>query len=143
MTSPYVVGTLRKRLGLRREPLPRHEYIRQQRERERADQAARALHERIKARRLGLLDELHALSRLELQAHDAGPEHPATWDALAMVCAARPGVLAELAILENVGAADLLRILSASPEALRWAIDTVILRGGVHDSAGRFVEVAN
>ena len=50
--------------------------------------------------------------------------------------------LAELAILENLGAAELLRFVSASPEERERSLETVILRGGLCDLRGRFVEVA-
>jgi len=118
------------------------EYRQHRRSHERADRAARALYDRTKARRFEVLDELDGLNRLELQAHDAGTDHRATWGALAWVYAERPGVLAELAILENLGAAELLRFVSASPEERERSLETVILRGGLCDLRGRFVEVA-
>jgi hypothetical protein len=40
------------------------------------------------------------------------------------------------------GAADLLRFLSAGPEERKRVIDGVIVRGGLSDSGGRFVEPA-
>jgi len=62
-------------------------------ERERADRAARVLYERVKARRFELLDEFHGLNRLELLAHDAGPDNPTVWNALDLVYRNRPGTL--------------------------------------------------
>ena len=100
---------------------------------ERADRAARDLYERAKARRFELLEELHTMNRLEWQVRDAGPDHPVTWDALALVHRRRPVVLAELTILENFGAAELLRSVSASPEEGERSLETVILRGGLCD----------
>jgi ribosomal protein L37AE/L43A len=76
--------------------------------RERADRAARLLYKRVKARRFELSGLLHTVNDMESAAHILGPDNPATWDALAQVCGKRPGLLAELAILENCGAADLI-----------------------------------
>ncbi len=110
-------------------------------ERERADQAARALYVRVKARRFELLGELHTLNRLEVRAHEAEPDNPATWDALARVYAEPPTVLVELAILENGGAADLVRFLSADNATRGRVMAVVTERGGLYNSDGRFVEV--
>ena len=101
------------------------------RRRELADRAARTLYDRIRARRFELLDELHGLNRLELRALEAGPDHPATWDALALVYRERPGVLAELAILENGAAADLLRFLSSGADERQAVIDRILRLGGL------------
>jgi len=100
--------TLARELGLDRR-LSSAEYRELCRRRELANRAALALYERVKARRFELLDKAHDLSRLEQQAHEAGPDHPATWGALALVYRELPGVLAELATLENSGAAEALR----------------------------------
>ena len=132
--------TLARELGLAQRLSPA-EYRDPRQRRERADRGARDLYERIKARRFALLDELHALNRVEWHSHDAGSEHPVTWDALAMVYGERPGILAELTILENCSAADLLRFLSAGEAARQAAIDGVLARGGVYDSGQQFVEV--
>jgi hypothetical protein len=101
------------------------------RRRELADRAARTLYDRIRARRFELLDELHGLNRLELRALEAGPDHPATWDALALVYRERPGVLAELAILENGAAADLLRFLSSGADERQAVTDRILRLGGL------------
>ncbi len=136
------IATLRRRLGIERQWLPRGEYIRLQRGRERADRLALDLYERVKARRFKLLDELHSLNRLELLAHDAGPNNPESWGALARVYAERPGLLAELLILENSTAAALIRFLSADSEVRERAIAGVIESGGLWQCPGRFVELA-
>jgi hypothetical protein len=64
------------------------------------------------------------------------------WDALEMVYRGRPALLAELAILENCTAADLLRFLSADIATRGRVIASVIERGGLHDSGGKFLEVS-
>jgi hypothetical protein len=131
---------LARELGLARQ-LSGEEYRELRQNQERAGRAARALYERTKTRRLELMDELRGLGRLEAVAHEAGLDHPATWDALEMVYRDRPALLAELAILENCGAADLLRFLSADIATRERVIASVIERGGLYDSSGRFVEV--
>ena len=133
--------TLAKELGVYRR-LPSAEYRELCQNRERADRVARELYERIKARRFELLNDLETLNRLELRAHEAGPEHAATWHALALVYRARPGVLAELVVLENSRAADLVPFLSAGPEERRRATDGAILRGGLYDQADSFVDLS-
>ena len=133
--------TLARALGLVRRLSPA-ECCEQREARERADREARALYECVKTRRFELLDRLHSLNRLELQAHDGGPDEAATWDALATVHAERPGLLAELALLENAGAADLIRLLSPSSTARESAIASVILDGGLADSRRKFLDFA-
>jgi hypothetical protein len=134
-------ATLARQLGLTRR-LSWAEYRDIRQSRERADRAARALYERAKMRWSELLDHLHTLDRLEIQAHDGGPNCPTTWGALALVYAQRPGALAELALLENAGAAELVRFLSAGGTAREVMLAKVIERGGVTDSRRRFVELA-
>ncbi|MGH9454222.1 MAG: hypothetical protein ACRD2O_09675 [Terriglobia bacterium] len=116
------------------------EYRELRQTREWAETAARELYRRVKARRMELLDLLHDLNRLEIAAHDAGPEQPETWDALATVYAKRPVVMVELTALENCGAAELIRFLNSDRER-ESVIGRAILRGGLPDSSGRFVEV--
>jgi hypothetical protein len=70
-----------------------------------------------RARRFELLEELPSLDRLEFSAHQAGADHPAAWGALALVHSVRPALLAELTILENCGAADLLESAAPLPAA--------------------------
>jgi hypothetical protein len=108
--------------------------------RERADRAALGLYERVKARRTELLDWLHGLNRLEALAHDAGPTE-ASWEALALVFAERPVLLAELAVLENCEAPDLIRFLGSGGQERERTIEAVLFTGGLCDSLGRFVEV--
>jgi hypothetical protein len=80
------------------------------------------------------------LNRLEALAHDAGPTE-ASWEALALVFAERPLLLAELAILENCGAADLIRFLAGFARGREQMIDAVFSTGALYDRAGRLVEV--
>jgi hypothetical protein len=124
------------------ERLTQGQYRELRRERERADRAARMLYERIKVRRFELLDRLQTLSGLESTAQGLGPENPETWDALNTVYAKRPVILAELAIIENVSAADLIAFLSANAGTRELVIDRVLSHGGLRDSHGRFVELA-
>lgn len=131
---------LARELGLARRLSPgeREQFHRQYK---RADHAARALYARVQTPRFELLEELRSLGRLETTVHSAGTDHPSTWDALALVHRGRPALLAELAILENCRAADLIRFVSASREQRAKVIDGVLMRGGLCDSRGRFVEV--
>jgi hypothetical protein len=132
--------TLARDLGLLlRTALP--ECKRQKREREHARELAEKLYEQVKARRFELLDELHILNRLELMPHDGGPDVERVWDDLSAVYAKRGPILAELAILENGGATDLVRFLAADPQTRAEWITEVIESGGLFDSGRRFVEV--
>jgi hypothetical protein len=103
------VRTLRERLGLGRQWLPRAELIRRQR----AHDAARRLAAAVHTLRMELLSTFRELGRLEIKAHEAGPDHPATWGALALACRQQSKVLEELEILENGGAAEVLRLVLA------------------------------
>ena len=109
-------GTLRQRLGIERQWLPKAEYARQCRERKRGSEAARRLHHAAKVRRFALYDELRTLARIEVGAHDCGPTG-AAWSALALVYSERRRILAELAIFENANAAGLARFLTADDAA--------------------------
>ena len=131
--------TLARELGLVR-PLSGAEYHELRQNQERAARAARALYDTVKARRLELMEEVRGLGRLELGAHTA-PNHPLTWDSLSTVYRERPAALAELAILENCGAGDLIRFLSVPQQARDRVIGNVLMRGGVWDSQRKFVEV--
>ena len=111
-------------------------------EREQADRAARTLYERVRARRFELLDRLRALGDLQSMAHRLGPDNPGTWDALSMVYAERPPILAELTILENSAAAELNRFFSVQPDTRERVIEGVLMRGGLTDTYGIFIEVA-
>jgi len=123
-------GTLAHELGLARR-LSGVEYRELRQNRERADRAARVLYERVKAWRFELLDELHRLNRLELRAHDAGLDHPATLSALALVYGRRPGLLAELVILEDAEVPDLIRFMGEGIETRAWAVNKLIEQGGL------------
>jgi hypothetical protein len=130
---------LAKELGLYLRLSPA-KYRELQQLREQADRAARTLYERVKARRLEIMEQLRNFGRIELGAHVA-PTHPLAWDDLAMVYSQRPAALAELTALENCGASDLFRFLTADNATRERAITRVIGRGGVYDPADKFVEV--
>jgi hypothetical protein len=104
---------LARRLGLASR-LPLEEYRELQERRCRASLAAARLYRAVKARRFELLAELRALGRLEYLAHDAGMDHPATWNALARVYADMPGIEAGLLALETAKASDVLSLLTNS-----------------------------
>ena len=131
--------TLAKELGVFQR-LATAEYRELRKRREQADHAARELYARVKARRFELLDQLHDLNRLESVAHDSGPTE-AAWDALAVCYRQCEPILAELTILENSGAADVIRFLNAESDTRQSVIDAVISRGGLFDSSGGFIEV--
>jgi hypothetical protein len=135
------IGTLRKRLGIGRELLPRAEYVRQQQTPERVHSAAEQLAASVHDRRKELLYALHELNRLEALAHKAGPGHPATWGALTLVYGQRPEILVELVILEDARAADLVRFLRADSQARQQAVDSVLCAGGLSDPSGKFIDV--
>jgi hypothetical protein len=88
-----------------------------------------------------LLTELHELGGLETRAHGAGPEHPATWGALALVYSRRPAILAELTFLENAQATSVVRFLEATPEQRRAVVKIMQERGGMFDGEGKLVEL--
>lgn len=134
------VGALRKRLGLRREWLPRSEYLRQQRERERTHEAARRLEGAVRSRRRKLLDSLRELDELATLAPDAAPTE-VVWARLSSTYRQRSTVLAELAILENWSARDMVSFLLGTQQGRKEAIDDVLSAGGLYGSDGRFVEV--
>jgi hypothetical protein len=132
--------TLSCELGLARR-LTTAEYREVRQERERADRSARALYERVKARRFELSGFLHTLNDMEATAHTFGPDNPAAWDALGAVYCERPAVLAELAILENCTAEDLIRFLSDRQDARERLIEGVLVRGELWNSQEKFAEV--
>jgi hypothetical protein len=131
---------LARELGLA-EPLAAAEYGELRRERERADRAAGALYDAVKARRFELLECLHSLDGVEATAQRLGPDDPETWGALSTVYAKRPALLAELAVLENGDAPDLIQFLSDRQEARDRVIECVLMRGGLWDSRRNFVVV--
>lgn len=123
------IAALRRQLGLQREWLPHAEYLRQKRERERVREAAERLAAAVHARRMELLDWLHGLNRLEALAHNAGASEQ-SWEILAEVYSKRPGILAELLILENYSAADLLRYYFTADDETREQIIAGVIAGG-------------
>lgn len=90
-----------RRLGIR-QWLPRDEYIRQCQERERAERDRCRRYSLARRRWTESLDELHALNRLEQKAHDVGPDHPATWNALALVYREHREVEAALDYVDDI-----------------------------------------
>ncbi len=132
---------LARELGLARQ-LSGAEYRELRQNHELADRAARVLYKRVRARRFELLQELRELGRLELEAHEAGLGHAATWDTLALVYPERPALLAELTILEERSAADLIRFLTADAATRVQIVSEVVFAGGLHDGRGRFLELA-
>lgn len=106
------IGTLRKRLGIRHEWLPRDEYRRQRKERGQAHEAAARLCYAVHQRRMKLLDSLHDLNRLEALAHDQGPDSERAWQGLALIYTARPKIGRELDRLESGSLADLMKYFS-------------------------------
>jgi hypothetical protein len=130
---------LAKELGIYRR-LSSAEYQKLRQRRERAHEAAERLYAAVRVRRFELYDELRSLSPIETVAHLAGLEHPAAWDALETAYRNRPALLAELSILENCGAPDLVRFLSADNATRGRVIASVIERGGLYDCGGKFFE---
>jgi len=108
------IRTLRTRLGLRREWLPRAEYIRLRREQKQAQEAAKRLYQMVRKRRAELLEELRALGRAELQAHGAGPEDAGAWEALSRIYAQRPPIEADLTALEEGNAAKAFQLMEGA-----------------------------
>ena len=103
-------GTLRNRLGIRREWIPKGEWIRQQREQGQVHDAALRLYAAAKARCLALYDELRTLNRIEAGAHRIGPSE-AVWAALAMVYCDRPAIEHAVDMLESNHPAEVLEAL--------------------------------
>jgi hypothetical protein len=100
-------GTLRKRLGIERQWLPKAEYIRHCRERERVHDAALRLYAAAHARQLELRDDLRILGRLEERAHEMGADDPNTWEILSTVYELRPAIERDLDVLESGSAKDI------------------------------------
>jgi hypothetical protein len=132
--------TLAKVLGLLQRTSPA-EYKRQRQVRERAHDLAERLYRQVRKRRFELLDELHVLNRLESCANDAGPDAESAWEKMSAVYSKRRPILAELVILENGRAADLIRFLAADPQTRAGWITEVINCGGLYDSGRRFIEI--
>jgi hypothetical protein len=110
------IGTLRLRLGIEREWLPRPEYIRQCRERERVHDAAERLYVAAHARQLELRETLREFGRMEQAAHEQGPDDPKAWDTLASVYTERPAIEQELDAVESDDPAAVFAILREKGE---------------------------
>jgi hypothetical protein len=136
------VRTLKARLGIRRDWLPRDEYLRQVRARERTATAAAALYTAVKKRRLELLEDLRGLNQPAMTAHLAGPDHHVSWDALSHVYRELPKVRAELLLLDESLAAPLVRFLTASKDERASQVAEVLLAGGITNREGKFVAVS-
>lgn len=108
------IGTLRKWLGLRREWLPRAEYLRLRRQQQQARAAAQRLAQVVRERRAQLLEELRTLGRAELMAHNAGPHDAAAWEALFRIYAQRPAIEADLTALEEGNAAKAFQVMEGA-----------------------------
>lgn len=131
--------TLARELGIFQHLSPA-QYRELQRSREQADCAARSLYEQVRVLRFELMEQLRDLGRVQYGAHTK-PNHPLAWDALSMGYGEPPALQAQLTILENCGASDLLRFLTTDNATRQWAINRVIEHGGLYDHANRFVEV--
>jgi len=101
------IGTLRQRLGIERQWLPKAEYIRQCRECERVHDAALRLYAAAHARQLELRDDLRILGRLEQRACEMGADGPNTWEILSTVYELRPAIERDLDVLESGSAKDI------------------------------------
>ncbi len=95
--------------------------------------AARELRARAETQRQEVRDKLHWLDWLEARASEAGPSHPAFWDALALVYRLRPELVAELIIVRYATGGDLVRFITGGAEVREQAIDRTLLRGGLLD----------
>jgi hypothetical protein len=126
-------GSLARELGLARRLSPA-EYREARQNRRLADRAARVLYERVQTRRFDILGRVRTWGQVEVAAHKAGTDHPATWDALTRVYRERPALLAEIEILENWHVADLIRYLTAGTSTQQRVIDRVI-EAGITDHA--------
>jgi hypothetical protein len=119
------IGTLCRRLNITRTWLPLPEYRRRQRQQARAAAAARALYARVRARHMQLLGALRYLDHLQAEVSCLGPGDEGAWSALASSYRQRLNILAELSILENCPATDLVRFLVADGPTREAAIDRV------------------
>lgn len=133
--------SLERELGIRREWLPKAEYIRQQKARQQAEGAAKAFLSQCRTERLRAFDALRELSRLEALAHDAGPESETAWNALALVYSQRPRLEATAALLCDGSIQDRRRWLEADAAERERIAGEIVLAGGMRDDAWKFVEV--
>jgi len=135
--------TLAKELGLARR-LPKAEYLARKRDCGRERRAAEALAEQVNARRRLLATAERTMHKALAVASAAGrenPENPAVWDVMAAVYRQLPNVRAEWVLLSYGPALAVTEFLSASPRVQGEMLGAVIVRGGVFDDGGRFVEI--
>jgi hypothetical protein len=125
------------RSGFRREGLSRAGY----RELYHRKDAAERLYQAVHSRRMWLLGALFEIATIERLANELGPEHPATWAALALVSEFRPELVRELAALENASAPDVFRFMNETDETRQAVLNCIRERGGLNDSDGKLVEV--
>ena len=134
-------GTLRRRLGLHREWLPREEFLQRRRDRTRASTIAGKLYAAWNRQWSGRIDRLRALRNLEDRAHKLGPDNPRTWGTLGIIYETRPRTLSELLFLESSPLPNLIEFLGLDAKGRKAVIERVIFNGGIHDSEGRFIEL--
>jgi len=128
--------TLAKELGICQR-IPKAEYIRQRKAREQAGNAAGAFLSRCRSERLTVYGILRELARLETAAHEAGPDHPAAWGALALIYRQRPILTAKVILLSEGSIADRRRWLEADTEGRERIAGEILISGGCCDDAGR------
>jgi hypothetical protein len=133
------VATLRRRLGLRREWLPRDQYLRLKREQAQAQAAAERLALAVHRRRMEVVELLEALAESERLVQLVGPDTDNAWDLLELVDRRRPLLITELVFLENATAAAVAPSLAASQEEQDGMIAQITFEGGVSTYEGKFV----
>jgi len=138
-------ATLRKRLGLASPKMSPGEYRRIRERERRLDERVAAILTAKHERREEVLHRLRYLYNSEVSAHEAGPDSPQAWDALATVYKERLRLTAELLILDYARGPDLERFLGLSRQSVDGdrdaAIESVIMWGGLYDAKDRFVEL--
>ena len=134
------VITLAKAQGIHQR-LSRAEYRQLCEKRERAHDAALRLDYACAVRRLYLCELLRTMSQSEVAAHRAGPDCLEGWASMALVYGDRPGVLAELTIVENAAAADRVKFLLANEQTRQGVVSRVLEHGGFFPDAEKFIEV--
>jgi hypothetical protein len=136
------IDTLRKRLGIKREWVPRVRYLRQRQDRERAERLARQFLSACQAERLKVYGKIDELNCFERAARELGPDCPGVWDALEIVCVERPRLMAAAILLAEAPISERRRWLEADVNERERIIDQILTAGGLYADAGRFVEVA-
>ncbi len=132
--------TLAKELGVYQR-IPKADYIRQQKAREQAERAARQFVAACGEARRRAAEALRELGRLELMAHECRPEHPQTWDALALVYQQQPRLAVEYALLCHGAIAERRRWLEADAEGRARMAEQILLTGEIQTADGKFAEV--